>query len=152
MLYLMRKFSTLSELQEKELGTRCGCKLRFSVASHHNCVFKIIIYKHRKEKHMKLDVAEQHSVDLASLSNKSLGVNFIYILSFTHIRSYCFRRPSLLQTCKTIFFWIRGILLYSLTVWSDYLSLCASRTSWARWRRWWGTGHQCSSPTGYPQS
>lgn len=31
---------------------------------------------------MKVDVAEQHSVDLASPSNQSLGVHFIYILSF----------------------------------------------------------------------
>ena len=33
---------------------------------------------------MKVDVAEQHSVDLASPSNQSLGVHFIYILSFIH--------------------------------------------------------------------
>ncbi len=33
---------------------------------------------------MEVDVAEQHSVDLASTSNQSLGVHFIYILSFMH--------------------------------------------------------------------
>lgn len=38
---------------------------------------------------MEVDVAEQHSVDLASTSNQSLGVYFIYILSFMHFCSYC---------------------------------------------------------------
>lgn len=57
---------------------------------------------------MKVDVAEQPSVDLASPSNQSLGVHFIYILSFMHLCSYCFCRLPLLKTLGTIFFWIRG--------------------------------------------
>lgn len=52
---------------------------------------------------MKVDVAEQHCVDLASLSNQSLRVHFIYFLSFMLFffspPPFLFR-PLLLQTWK----------------------------------------------------
>lgn len=52
---------------------------------------------------MEVDVAEQHCVDLASLSNQSLRVHFIYFLSFMLSffppPPFLFR-PLLLQTWK----------------------------------------------------
>lgn len=56
--------------------------MTFSVASWHDDVLKLSCVNNGKNRHVKVDVAEQHSVDLASPSNQSFRVHFIYILSF----------------------------------------------------------------------